>query len=503
MPSFSLNSITTHNRIFFRADAHAQIGLGHASRLLALAEILEPHFPCFFITAGLPATMIAQVLKICRQIHTIPENIDLASEPAYLTAHILQAGDLLVLDGYQFTEAYQRTVRPAGIRLVCLDDLSQIHVYADMVINPAGGIQPTDYQGEIYTTYKLGPAFAPIRLPFRQAAGQRKKPINTLEDIFICFGGSDSYNLTIKAIHACLSVRSIHKIHAVVGTAYLHTDMLRQVADASEKVVIYQDLSAAQMVALMQTCQVAITPASTIAYEVCMVGLGLITGMSADNQQGIAQYLSAAGCAVHVGDFHQATEEDIRQCIVSYDLPVLQEQLSCQAKAFFDNASLLLKLFQRLAIESHLSVRKAHWQDLMTYYYWANEPETRRQAIHSDTIPLEAHTLWFKRKIDAATDFLFIFERDQQPVGQVRFDLEKTQYIISFSVDAAFRGQGLGSVLIKMGLEKLQQNLAFRPKVKAYVKPANAASMQVFRQNSFLSTGQEEINHVLLEVFEK
>ncbi len=503
MLNFSLNNITTHNRIFFRADANAHIGLGHVSRLLALAEILRTHFPCFFITADLPATMTSQVLSVCQQIHTLPEPDDLVSEVYELTVNILQAGDLLVLDGYQFSEAYQRFIRSAGITLICIDDLHQMHFYADAVINPAGGIEPRDYRGEIYTWYGLGPAFAPLRSPFRQAAGQGKKAIANIKNIFICFGGSDTYDLTVKATKACLSTGISGSIQVVVGSAYQHMASLEELASASEKVFVHQNLSAEAMVSLMQTCQLAIAPASTISYEICMVGLGLITGMSADNQQGIARYLSAAGCAVHLGDFHQATEEDIRQCIVHTDLSVWQEQLSCQSQVFFDNASGLLKFFQRLAIERHMTARKAQWHDVLTYYDWANEPETRRQAIYSEAISLEAHTLWFKRKIAAATDFLFIFERDRQPVGQVRFELDKGKYVISFSVDAAFRGQGIGSVLIKMALEKLQQNLGFRPKVKAYVKPANTASWYVFRQNAFLYLGEETIHHVLLEVFEK
>lgn len=491
-------------KIFFRADANPQIGLGHVSRLIALSEIVKEYFTCYFITHHPAPAIEQQILSVCEEIMLIPSFEDISSEADHIVENILSQEDILVIDGYQFTDQYQHIIRSAGMKLICMDDMHQSHFYADVVINPAGGLNPLHYKGAIYTTYKLGPKFAPLRTAFRKAAKLRRQKTDIIEQIFICFGGADYHNLTEKVVKACLGLSFLTKIYVIVGSAYLHKNCLDELALLhQERILIHQNLTAAEMVQLMRQCQVAIAPASTIAYELCIVGIGLITGLSADNQAGIVKYLTEAKCAACVGDFHQVTVEELQQCIISYDMSVVNEHLSHQSQIFVDNTATLRKLFQQLALENHLLIRRATEDDLLTYFHWANEAETRKQAIHPDFIEPETHRQWFNRKIHSPKDFLFIFEQDGHPVGQVRFEAEADQYVISFSVDVNFRGKGLGNILIKMALEALQQALGKRPKVKAYVKPANIASLQVFRQNSFVSKGKTTIKDVVVELFEK
>jgi UDP-2,4-diacetamido-2,4,6-trideoxy-beta-L-altropyranose hydrolase len=491
-------------KIFFRADANTQTGLGHVSRLLALSEIIKQYFRCYFITYNSASVIEQQILTVCEEVINIPSFEDISSEAEYIVQNILSPKDLFVLDGYQFTTQYQQIIRSSGVKLICIDDLHLGHFYADVVINPAGGLTPLHYEGEIYTTYKLGPEFAPLKSAFRKAAQQRRQKTDPITQIFICFGGADYHNLTEKVVKACLGLNFLTKMHAIVGSAYLHRSSIEKIANQhSERILIHQNLSAAEMVHLMRQCQLAVAPASTIAYELCMVGIGLITGLSADNQAGIAQYLTAAKCATYVGNFHQVSVEELQQCIICCDMPVVNQHLTNQSLIFADNTATIQKIFQQLALESQLLIRQATEDDLLTYFHWANEAETRRQAIHSDFIELETHRQWFNRKIKSTNDFLFIFEQDGQPVGQVRFEAEADHYVISFSVDTHFRGKGLGTTLIKMSLEALQQTLGRRPKVKAYVKPVNTASLQVFRQNAFIAKGRATIEDVVLEVFEK
>ena len=43
-------------RVYFRADGHAKMGLGHVIRSLALAEMLKEDFDCYFIIRSLFVT---------------------------------------------------------------------------------------------------------------------------------------------------------------------------------------------------------------------------------------------------------------------------------------------------------------------------------------------------------------------------------------------------------------------------------------------------------------
>ena len=290
----------------------------------------------------------------------------------------------------------------------------------------------------------------------------------------------------------------------MVGSSYQHYESLQQlVRTHTPRVLVYQNVAADTMAQLMQDCQLAIAPASTIAYELSSVGIGLITGTSADNQQGIAQFLTESGCALSVGDFHRCTSEELQCSIAACSVAQINRQMACQQQRFIDNTAVLRRIFQHAAMETQLEVRIAQWDDLLIYFQWANDPEARRQAIRTEPITLDTHTDWFHRKIEGGTDFLFIFERDQQAVGQVRFELKNTWYIVSFSVDREVRGQGLGTLLIKVGLEALQLSLGDRPKTRAYVRPTHVASRRVFEQNGFVEREVIEIDQVEVVLLEK
>lgn len=500
-----MNKLIENKRVLLRADANAGIGHGHLMRLLALADMLSAHFRCYFVTHNPPAALAPQLQQASHGIHrdgiiSVDAFQDVHEEAKYLVNHVLQPDDIFVMDGYQFTSQYQQTIRTTGVRLVCLDDLNQQYFYADAVINPAGGISPAQYQTEIYTRLALGPDFALLRKPFRQLC---PRTIAETNNILICFGGADAHNLTQKVAAASLAIAHMQEIHLVTGASYQHRNSLEELAAMHpDKIFVHQQLSAEEMVKLMQHCQIALAPASTVSYELCSVGIGLVTGTSADNQQHIERFLVSSGCALSIGDFHQTTEKQIREAILHLRLATISQQLKYQQDVFKHDTSALIKLFQRLAVESKISCRKARQEDLITYFEWANDPETRQQAIHPEAISLENHSTWFLKKMESSKDFMFIFEQEDL-IGQVRFDAFEHYYVISYSVDKQHRGKGLGTILIKMALEALQQELGRRPSVLAYVKPSNPASLKVFEQNGFIRRETKKVHNVSLELFEK
>ena len=55
----------TKRKIFFRADAGAQIGYGHFIRTLALADMLRDDFDCTFLTQSPSEYQQKEVEKVC------------------------------------------------------------------------------------------------------------------------------------------------------------------------------------------------------------------------------------------------------------------------------------------------------------------------------------------------------------------------------------------------------------------------------------------------------
>jgi UDP-2,4-diacetamido-2,4,6-trideoxy-beta-L-altropyranose hydrolase len=291
------------NKIFFRADGNTQIGLGHITRSLALADMLKDDFEIFVLIQS-PTEAVRKQIQGVGNLIELPSTEDYLQEARDIAEHYLEANSIVVLDGYHFQTEYQKILKAKGVKLVCIDDLHAWHFVADVVINHAGGVKKSDYSCEPYTQLCLGMKYALLRSPFLEAAKQDRK-IEKIENVFICFGGSDSNNFTQKALKSCVKSAIFREIYVVVGSAYLHEDSLKLLAEQHKNVHVYQNLDAKSLCEIMQKCHLAIVPASSIAYEVCSVRTYLITGWYVDNQKGIYQSLSENDLGLGVDNFQE------------------------------------------------------------------------------------------------------------------------------------------------------------------------------------------------------
>ncbi|MBO0949574.1 GNAT family N-acetyltransferase [Fibrella forsythiae] len=130
--------------------------------------------------------------------------------------------------------------------------------------------------------------------------------------------------------------------------------------------------------------------------------------------------------------------------------------------------------------------RVATAADVRLYFDWANDPDTRRQSFHSAPILWENHEAWFAGKIVDPNALLLVFETDEhEPVGQVRFDRQTDgEVIVGISVDKAFRGRGLASLLIQQACEACRKKWGNVP-ISAYIRPDNQPSIRAFERAGF------------------
>jgi RimJ/RimL family protein N-acetyltransferase len=128
-----------------------------------------------------------------------------------------------------------------------------------------------------------------------------------------------------------------------------------------------------------------------------------------------------------------------------------------------------------------LSFRKATAADMMLYFEWANDDLVRENAINSSKILLKDHVKWFHKKISSQDSIMLLGLKGDKPVGQLRIDLDEknNEGIIDYSIDKAFRGQGLGTIILKEGCNyffKLGMNIP----LVGLVKEKNNASIAAF-----------------------
>ncbi len=142
---------------------------------------------------------------------------------------------------------------------------------------------------------------------------------------------------------------------------------------------------------------------------------------------------------------------------------------------------------------SEPQLRPVQVQDAALLWEWANDPTVRINAFHGEPIPWETHVHWLEAKLASPACRMWILEIDHRPAGQIRYDREGESATISFSVDPAHRGRGVGKTLVGRSAALACRELGVRI-LAALVKPGNPASTGVF-----LATGFTEVGNALVE----
>lgn len=302
------------SRLVLRADGNATIGLGHAMRLLALADILRDAF-VESILATRDATALASLAaEAGLAVAAIPTELPPAAEAAWLCANLLQASDVLVLDGYGFDQAYQQPLRAAVGRLGYVDDLRAWPVEADVLLNISPGITPAMYQlPHPGTQLLLGPAYALLRAPLRAAAAPPRPP-RPIRNVLLCFGGADPLQLTARCLPLLLAQPGISTIGLLVGPANPGLPALRQqlAALAPGRAVLHEPASAERLVELLHQYDCLVGPASTILMEALILGVPALTGYYVDNQRHLADFVAVHGQAYSLGDFTALSDAQLQ-----------------------------------------------------------------------------------------------------------------------------------------------------------------------------------------------
>ena len=489
-------------RLVLRADGNSQIGLGHVMRLLALAELLRADFSEVTFLIQAPDTTLATLLQDAgAEPITLPSG-QVADEPASVLPLLLRPTDVLVLDGYGFDFAYQTAVRPLVAQLVCLDDLHAFPFAADLVLNPAGGVTPVDYDLRHPGARLLaGPAYAPLRQNFlstpslsEQDSNQKPETRNQKPTtVLLCLGGADPRQLTRATAAALLALPAVAHVHAVVGSAYAAWDELRAWATAQgPRLTLHRALSADQLAALMRRCGAAVLSPSTISYEYCAAGGGLLLTLpTANNQHDLDHFLRAAGLALPY-----PTAPNV---LTAAEAPRLAEQMRQAQRRYFDGQQ-GLRLRQEFAAlqvpTAPLRLRPVQARDSALLLAWTNDPATRQQSFDPAPVPLARHEAWLAGQLAQPERYLLLLAEATdtgEPAGLIRFAITEenldnkpeTTATLSYSLAPAHRGRGWAAPLLLAGTRAVLTAFPQVARVLGEVKADNVASVRAFRRAGF------------------
>ena len=322
--------------IIIRVDASTIIGSGHLMRCLTLAQRLRRmgHDVCFFMRAH-EGSMEAVVARQGFSYRMLPTPTRYAGagyaswlgveqfEDAADTIAVLggKGCDLLVVDHYALDHTWEEALRPHVKRIFVIDDLADRAHSCDFLLDANLGAEKDDkYAGLLPVDCRafLGISYLLLRQEFYDAGHVVEVESESSSrdmTVFVCFGGSDPTNETLRTLRILASLPQRFNVHVVVGASNPHRGEVESFCKMHDWHAYCQIDYVAR---LMRASDCAIGAGGTMTWERCYLGLPTLVVAVAENQREDAVLHDSMGIIVYAGYFEDITDEGYAKEIVSF-----------------------------------------------------------------------------------------------------------------------------------------------------------------------------------------
>jgi UDP-2,4-diacetamido-2,4,6-trideoxy-beta-L-altropyranose hydrolase len=480
-------------RVVFRVDASVEVGFGHLSRCINLAEVLrsrgnEVSFVCRDDEAksfkALEYRLFATVLLPLLEVDEVVSQ----QEDAQQTIQALQGErpEWLIVDSYTLDKNWERLMRPHVAKIAVIEDLSCREHDCDLLLDQNYSERSAaSFEKFVPNTCELllGPRFALIGEQFRRLRELKSKPTPELKRIFVFCGGSDPQNLTQQVINeiSCSELSNV-AVDVVVGAQNKTFD--REAAlKLNANIEIHN--ASGEFARIMSIADLAIGAGGTTSWERMCLGVLSIVVSIAENQISACEKLGRDCLVTYLGAQPSLKPGAIRNAVieaktklVSWFDQIEKGQILVDGRGCERVAEVMCP-----SDESKLSVRLAKPDDCVEFFNWANDPAVREQSLSTSTIQWPDHKKWFAEKISSSSSEMYVLEASGLPVGQVRFEKSAAVAEINYSLDKIVRNRRWASVMLEMAMKMFGQKCSST--LRARVKSSNAKSSSVFKQLGF------------------
>ena len=488
----------------FRVDASRRIGSGHVYRCLALAEALRVRGArSVFIHREHEGNLRPLIESRGFPVHLLPPptaDAGLLSDSEYAewlgvaeatdaqeSLNAIQAvgAEMVIVDHYALGPAWEATVKPHVDRVVAIDDLPGRRHACDLLIHQVGTTTHESAQpgtGSDVSRVLSGPHYALIDATYI-AARRLMTPRSELGRILVFFGASDQLGLTPCALRVLSEEEFDHiPIDIVAGINDKHSMGLETLARDRGQVIVHEPQES--LAPLMLRADLLVGAAGMTSWERCTVGLPSIAVVTAENQRLGADLLLEAGAARTIDargadDSVQSDFERIlrAELLALLDSPAELAAMSAAGPRVADGCG-AGRVAEQLIPSGPEStrLRSVREDDRSLLFRWVNDPDVRRASFSSEPIDWDDHADWFARlRRDPASRIWILETQGSVPVGQFRVSVRDGVGRVDYSVDADFRGRGLGREILKVGLEAWRSKFPEVP-LRAETKGDNLAS---------------------------
>lgn len=297
--------------IVFRVDGYPELGLGHITRCLSLAEKLkEKNIESIFLTKNYPepvkeilnngynSKVIPQKLNEKEEINLVLKNLDSLESKAIIT------------DMPYVSDDYLKALKNRGSFLVSIDDLGSKNFSSDMVIAGYLSCRLETYNLSPHSKLYLGVKYLILRKEFETAHRTKRKIKEKANKILVSLGGADWENLTLKVAQALNDIKKELEITIVQGPLYQHREKLKKFLTKSKQDFLVK-LNVRNMAELMLSSDIAFTAGGETSYELAATGTPSINISQSKHQVINAREEAKKGFLINLGLGKQVSKKKI------------------------------------------------------------------------------------------------------------------------------------------------------------------------------------------------
>jgi UDP-2,4-diacetamido-2,4,6-trideoxy-beta-L-altropyranose hydrolase len=323
------------NVILCLCDGGKDIGFGHVSRCLALAEAFEEHG----WTPRFAGRLIDGADELVAQAGYAVNLRPLRAGEEDLMQVLLMCQKwgvtAVVLDSYVIRPNYLKRLNEV-LPVLLVDDYGALasDEYDHLVVlNPSVIPNKVSYPSARFVM--SGPRYIPLRRAIRLKRPKQLTLRPQVQRVLVTLGGGDSQNLTQRVVKAVAEVLPNVEVFAVVGRGYAWCDQLAESVKScglgSRTIVQVSNLAD-----LLAQADLIICGGGMTKFEASYMGVPALVISLNESQTGESALFSKLGLLIDLGPGSQLSSEQLRhavQCVTQDEF--LRGELACRGWQLF------------------------------------------------------------------------------------------------------------------------------------------------------------------------
>ena len=367
--------------------------------------------------------------------------------------------------------------------MLFIDDMNRINYPRGIVINPSLDIGNIRYPENQECEYFWGPDYIILRSPFINI--EREEVRVTVEKVLITMGGSDLRDLTPSIIKEICNYYPQIKFDIVVGATFSNINEINKISNTNS--TFHYNVNENTMRDLMANTDFAVTAAGQTIYELLATRTPFIPIQIAENQVNNINSLHKLELIIDSIDYSSdSLAKELNESFVQLLDYKVRNDLVLKSQNIIDGKG-RERIINKLVNNETNSIgfRAISYSDCDLLYEWANDKSVRKNAFNSDKIDYESHKKWFQNKLDSKKTLIYIILKGNNPIGQIRIDIENDYGIIDYSIEFKYRGQGLGKSSLKSIANRVKNDCTSLNGLVGRVKFDNISSQKAFESANF------------------